>query len=425
MYSAPANKRKTACVLGLGRVGLPTAILLAESGYDVVGVDVDRRVVDAVVEGSAGAREPGLPERLRKALERGGLQAAERPTPADVFLICVPTALASKGTADLSCVASAVESVASAVRPGSLLILESTVPVGTTAGLVCSTLTESGLRPGHDVHVAFCPERVLPGDSLREIVWNDRVVGGLTPASTEAAKQFYQAFAKGEIHCTNAPTAEFTKLAENAYRDLNIAFANELAVLAERHGVDIWTVRKLASRHPRVTIHRPGAGVGGHCIPVDPLFLVQDAPELGRLISCARQINDEMPLYLADRIASDVDAPSATIAVLGVAYKPDVDDARNSPALALIRSLLSRGFEVVASDPLVTEFHYPLRPLEEAIGRADCIVFVTHHSLYRAIDPLWLRALSPARHIFAAVEFLDKRKWADAGFQVRVLGQPE
>src|SRR5207244_621844 len=286
------------CVLGLGYVGLPTASMLATRGFHVYGLDVDEGVVRELAGGRTHISEPDLDTLVQAAVQSGNLRCGTEPAPADVFVIAVPTPVREDRTADLDAVAAAARSVASVLKRGDLVILESTVPPGTTTGLLRHVLERSGLRAGTDFLLAHCPERVLPGNLLVELIANDRIIGGLDAASAKAAADVYRTFATGELIETDATTAELVKLMENTHRDVNIALANEFALIAERVGVDVWNAIKLAGRHPRVRFLRPGPGVGGHCIAVDPWFVVQAAPELARLIATAREVNDGMPAHV-------------------------------------------------------------------------------------------------------------------------------
>lgn len=333
-------------VVGLGYIGLPTAVVLAASGADVAGVDVDADRVEAVNAGRVPFVEPDLAEALGPAVERGSLRAVGTPEPADAYVIAVPTPFTADRRPDLSCVDAAARAIAPLLRGGEVVVVESTVPPGATAR-VGALLTESrpdlsidGSRGRPVVHVAYCPERVLPGRVMAELRSNDRVVGGLTPAAAERARDLYATFCSGEIACTGAATAELTKLAENSFRDVNIAFANELSVVAHALGVDVRELIDLANRHPRVDILSPGTGVGGHCIAVDPWFLVDAAPDATQLVRTAREVNDAKPGWVVARILEAVRGRrSPTIAVLGLAFKADIDDLRGSPAVEVVAEL--------------------------------------------------------------------------------------
>ncbi|MEZ6070295.1 MAG: UDP-N-acetyl-D-mannosamine dehydrogenase [Pirellulales bacterium] len=365
--------KATVCVMGLGYIGLPTASILATRGFDVTGVDVRPDVVDTINQGRIHIEEPDLDILVRSAVGSGQLKAAHEPVAADIFIICVPTPITEDHRPDLSYVEQASKTIKPLVRAGNLIVLESTSPPQTTQNVVVPLAVPDDLTVGEDVFVAHCPERVLPGRILLEAVQNDRVIGGMTPACAERARAFYEEFVAGEIFTTSATAAEVTKLVENSYRDVNIGFANELSMLADRLDVDPLEIIQLANRHPRVNILTPGPGVGGHCISVDPWFLVHAAPDLTPLIRMAREVNDRKPHFLVEHIkklASQFNSP--VIGCLGLAYKADVDDLRESPSLEITRDLIAAGHRVMACDPYVPAERFnefPLHRLEEVVAR--------------------------------------------------------
>ena len=317
---------KKICVLGLGYIGLPTASILGNKGYQVIGVDVKKEAVDTINRGGIHIVEPDLEILTRSAVHSGNLKASLKPEAADAFIICVPTPLVDEGQGgnkvpELKYVEQATESIVPFLKKGNLVILESTSPAGTTHDVVAPILAKSGLKVGEDIYLAYCPERVLPGHILKEAVENDRIIGGFNAKSAEVAEVLYRSFVTGNIFRTNDTTAELCKLAENSFRDVNIAFANELALIAEKHGVNPWELIKLASKHPRVKILNPGPGVGGHCIAVDPWFIVHKDPEITPLIRTARQVNDSMPEVVVKKVkASAKKFKKPVIACLGLAY---------------------------------------------------------------------------------------------------------
>ncbi|AEK73088.1 UDP-N-acetyl-D-mannosamine 6-dehydrogenase [Thermococcus sp. 4557] len=408
-------------VLGLGYIGLPTALLFAASGHEVIGVDVDKRKVELLNSGELPFQEPGLDELFEKA--RGNFRASTQVEESDVFLIAVPTPLDEHTkAADLKYVKSAAEMIWPHLREGNLVILESTVPPNTTERLLIPILEKSGLKAGTDFHVVHCPERAIPGKTIHEMIHNDRIIGGITPESAELAKELYSSFVKGNIYLTDATTAEFVKLIENTYRDVNIALVNELAQIAEEYGINIWEAIELANKHPRVNLHKPGPGVGGHCIAIDPWFVIQDSSN-GKMIALARHVNDTMPNYTLRRVRKmlrGIEYP--TITVFGVAYKGNVDDARETPALRFIRLAENDGLRVKVYDPFVQEFEYPLLSLEEAVKDSDCIVVITDHEVFKFLDPEEIGKLMRHRCAFDARNILDHEKWKRAGFEIRVLG---
>lgn len=411
------------CVLGLGTIGLPTAVMFASCGDRVVGVDTNAVVRNSVNAGEIGTEEPGLQELLRQVLAAGRLVASDTVLEADAFVVAVPTPLTPDHRPELSNVVEACGMVAARLRPGNLVVVESTVPPGATETAIAGALEVSGLRAGKDFFLAHCPERVLPGAILREIVENSRIVGGIDAESAQRAAQLYGAFVKGDIQVTDASTAEIAKLAENTYRDVNIALANELARVAERAGVDVWRVIELANNHPRVDLHLPGPGVGGHCIPVDPWFLVASAPEEVQLIPASRRINDAQPRLVARRVADMVGhRRGAKVALLGASYKADVADSRETPALDIIDELERAGLTVAVHDPLVRNLAHPLVTLESALTGADIAVLAVNHRAFESMDPEYVGRLMRNRVIFDTRNCLVVEHWKSAGFQVSVLG---
>jgi UDP-N-acetyl-D-mannosaminuronic acid dehydrogenase len=375
------------CVVGLGYIGLPTAAVLASRGYTIHGVEVDARAAEIINSGHAHIVEPDLDILVRAAVETRKLRAHPLPAEADVFLICVPTPIAPGHVPDLSYVEKATESLCPYLRPGNLVILESTSPPGTTEKIAEIVARRSQLQPG-ELHFAHAPERVLPGQILREVVQNDRIVGGLDAASSERCAEFYRTFVAGQVHITTARMAETVKLVENAYRDVNIAFANELSLLADALSLDVWDLIALANRHPRVKILNPGPGVGGHCIAVDPWFLVHTAPELTPLMRQARLTNSAKPAWVIERIVRRAARlKHARIACLGLAYKPDIDDLRESPALEVVQHLAATGeYDLRVVEPnLRSHAEFTLLPLAEALEGADIVVFLVAHREFKTI----------------------------------------
>jgi UDP-N-acetyl-D-mannosaminuronic acid dehydrogenase len=414
------------CILGLGYIGLPTASMFAVAGQTVIGVDPDPRVRQTLEAGRLPIEEPELETLVTAALKSGHLQVRAAPEAADAFIIAVPTPLhAAGGRADLSFVERAARDIVPFVRRGNLVVLESTVPPGTTRDVLAPILAATGLVPGRDVHVAHCPERVLPGRILLELVQNDRLAGGLTPACAEQAAALYGAFVKGTIVRTDATTAETVKVMENTYRDVNVALANEFALIAEHVGVDVWEAIRLANLHPRVSILRPGPGVGGHCIAVDPWFLAAAAPDAARLIRTAREVNDGMPEHVLDRL-SDLARPPASVALLGVTYKAEVDDVRESPALRVAELAVARGYDVRLCDPHLSAetrgLPAPLLPFEQAVRDAEAVVLLVDHSAFRDLDIDLVGALVKRKHVFDARAALDHDEWRARGFSIATLG---
>lgn len=371
-------------VVGLGYIGLPTALLLAKNGHEVVGFDVDAKKIEGLERRKLPFVETGMEELFAEARPRFHPVAVLESC--DAYIIAVPTPVTPDHRCDLSYVEKVMERVAHILKRGDLVVLESTVAPGTTEGLVKNILERTGLRAGADFSLAYASEKAIPGSTIHEMIHNDRIIGGIDDASREKTKDIYGSFVHGEILLTDCKTAETVKLVENAYRDVNIAFANELARVAPKIGVNAWDVIALANRHPRVHVHAPGPGVGGHCIALDPWFLIEQDVAITKAMQEARRINDAMPGLVAtaaDKLARKYG--TKTIGVLGVAYKKNVDDARETPALPIIRGLQAKGYEVVAHDPHVQAFHVPLSPLEELLARADGVIVVTDHDAYRGL----------------------------------------
>lgn len=380
-------KSKTINVIGLGYIGLPTAALLASEGYSVYGTDISKHAVDTINRGEIHIVEPDLDALVRSAVIGGRLKASTLPQAGDVYMICVPTPFHESGAIpqpNIDYVLAATRSIATFVKSGDLVILESTSPVGTTEQLE-AVLREAGAKV-ENVHIAYCPERVLPGKIMTELVANDRVVGGLTPAATKAVAEFYRTFVRGEILETDSKTAEMCKLTENSFRDVNIAFANELSLICDKEGINVWNLIQLANRHPRVNILQPGAGVGGHCIAVDPWFIVARDVENAKLIRTARQVNNRKTDWVIEKIkiaAADSAAKTGrkpTIACLGLAFKPDIDDLRESPALHVALALKSQGYNVISVEPNIDSHDsFTIVELEQALKSADVIAVLVKH----------------------------------------------
>lgn len=383
-----SNEMKKVCVVGLGYIGLPTASLLGTKGYQVLGVDVSQHVVDTINKGEIHIVEPDLDILVKSAVQSGNLTAALQPSEADVFVIAVPTPFTGNKIPDLSYVEKATQSICAYVRPGNLVILESTSPVGTTDEVVAKILSDYGHAVGTDVFVAHCPERVLPGRILIELVENDRVVGGVNEISTQKAVEFYEEFVRGDVLATTAKTAEMVKLTENSFRDVNIAFANEISMIAEADNINTWEVIALANRHPRVNILQPGPGVGGHCIAVDPWFIVHRTPEYARLIRTAREVNDHKPEWVLERVRRKAEKfKNPVIACLGLAFKADVDDLRESPAMDIVRRLRDEniGQLLICEPNLKSHRDFDLVNTDVAIKEADIVLLLVDHKSFKKL----------------------------------------
>ena len=375
------------CVVGLGYIGLPTAAVLGSRGYKIHGVEINPAAVEMINSGKAHIVEPDLDILVRAVVTTGNLKAFTEPAESDIFMICVPTPLTKDNKPQLDFVRSATKAIVPFLKPGNLVILESTSPPGTTELIESIVLEESDFQSG-EIYFAHAPERVLPGKILREVVENDRIIGGIDDASTEKAADFYASFVTGKLLKTHCRTAETAKLVENAFRDTNIAFANELSLFSDKMGLDVWELIRLANHHPRVDILNPGPGVGGHCIAVDPWFLVDCAPEETRLIRTAREVNEAKPTWVVDRVVAKAEKfKSPTIACLGLAYKPDIDDLRESPAVKIVKDLQARsiGKLLIVEPNLEAHKQFELFPLDHALEAADIVLILVGHLPFLSI----------------------------------------
>lgn len=407
-----SKKPSSVSVIGLGYIGLPTAAMFASRKVKVIGVDVNQHAVDTINQGKIHIVEPELDMIVRAVVTEGYLSATTKPQPAEAFLVAVPTPFKGDHEPDLAYIQAAAESIAPVLAKGNIVILESTSPVGTTEKMVSwLAAARPDLRfPGTgeadiDVNIAYCPERVLPGQVVRELVQNDRIIGGLTPACAKRAVEIYEVFVQGRLIVSTARTAEMCKLTENAFRDVNIAFANELSLICEKLDVDVWELIRLANHHPRVNILQPGCGVGGHCIAVDPWFIVDKTPDEARIIRTAREINDNKPHWVKHKVESAVadlvaktgrNKQDINIACFGLSFKPDIDDLRESPALEIALSLASSHDGTVfavepnveVAPPGLAEAGVEFLSFDQAIVKADVLVLLVDHKVFRAIKPV-------------------------------------
>ena len=385
------NQNKKICVIGLGYIGLPTAALLANRGYDVHGVDVVESTVNTINQGKIHIVEPELDTFVKSAVNSGKLKASLKPDFADVFIIAVPTPFHSGYVPNVDYVVSATKSIVPYIQERNIVILESTSPVGTTE-LVEKTLKEENIDTSK-LYIAHCPERVLPGKIMKELVENDRIVGGLTQKATEKTVEFYNTFVSGEVLSTDARTAEMAKLTENSFRDTNIAFANELSMLCDKFDINVWELISLANRHPRVNILQPGAGVGGHCIAVDPWFIVHAGGETAKMIRTAREINTYKTEWVIEKIKNAAlkfevqNGRKAKVACMGLAFKPDIDDLRESPALHITRRLKADGLDILAVEPNIENHkEFEIINYKDAIKQADIVTFLVAHKEFKNLD---------------------------------------
>ena len=383
-----------ACFMGLGYIGLPTAIIAAGSGIQVIGVDVNPKVVEMTNRGVIHIVEPGLQELCSEVVESGKLKASDVPEESDVYLIVVPTPFKGNHEPDISYVEAATRMVAPFLKKGDLFVIESTSPVGTTEKMANLLYA---LRPELEgkIYIAYCPERVLPGNVIYELVHNDRVIGGMDEASTRKAMEFYGQFVKGTLHPTNSKTAEMCKLTENSSRDVQIAFANELSFICDKAGINVWELIDLANRHPRVNILRPGCGVGGHCIAVDPYFITAEFPMESRMISTARETNNYKAFWCAEKVRNAMlrfelkHGRKPAVAMMGLAFKPDIDDLRESPAKGITTKVLQscNNADIMVVEPNVSEHKlFKLTPYKEAYEKADIVVFLVNHREFAGLN---------------------------------------
>ena len=409
---------QTITILGLGYIGLPTALLFAKAGLTVKGVDINKNVVDSLNKGYIHLEEKGLAELFNDV--KDNFSATTTVGPSNVFLIAVPTPLKkSIHVSDLAYVRAAFEMIYPHLKKGNLVILESTVTPGASEKLGIPILEKSGLKAG-EFFYAHCPERAIPGKTLDEMVHNDRIIGGFNLESASVTRELYKSYVKGNIYTCDIKTAEFAKLIENTYRDVNIALANELAKIADTAGINVWEAIALANKHPRVNILNPGPGVGGHCIAVDPWFLTENSSKWG-IIQLAREINDAMPNYVLQLIRSLlVGVKDPVITIFGVAYKGNVDDTRETPALKLIKLAENEGYCVKCYDPHIKQFEYPCLPIEQAVDGSDCIIIITDHDEFKKINPAVLGMRR--RNILDTRNILDHTLWQKSGFHIKTLG---
>ena len=419
--------KKSICVVGLGYIGLPTAVMFANHGHQVHGVDVNEKAISMIQNKQLHIEENGLQERLNSAIDAGTLTVSTKPIKADVFIIAVPSPIKADKTADLEYVRQATASTVPFLEQGNLVILESTVPPRTVEDVMMPELIKSNLEIGTELFVSHSPERVIPGKVFQELVSNDRIIGGINEESARQTTILYKSFVEGNMHETDATTAELVKVMENTYRDVNIAFANELAKIAQNIGVNVWEAIKLANFHPRVNIHFPGPGVGGHCIAVDPWFLVELDPEQAKMIHLARQTNDGMPSYTAQLTADILNAKGIEdpkIAVLGLAFKGNIDDMRESPSVEVVEQLIDRKMNLMAFDPHIKTNNLSEQTQEQnlALSGASAILILTDHQAFKDLNPNDIKSQMKTHVIIDTKNCINRETWEAAGFDVYLLG---
>ncbi len=432
--------KKSVCILGIGYIGLPTAAMFASNGHRTVGVDLNRKVVDALNNGEITIEEPGLDKLVKDAVTSGNLKGSTIPLPSDAYIIAVGTPISEDKKADLKAVTSAAEVIVPLLKKGDIVVLESTCPPGTITDVLVPILEKSGLDADIDLFVAHCPERVLPGKILAELVENNKIIGGLNAASCEAVKDLYTSFVKGDIILTDATTAEMCKLMENTFRDVNIALANELALICEKLGINAWEVIKLSNKHPRVNLHSPGPGVGGHCIAVDPWFIVEKQPELARIINLSRDTNDGMPAHVRDLSVrmlngeftggaqsvplDEMPGQPKKVLILGITYKPNIDDIRESPILKLIDLLKDeKNISVAVYDHHADAKYSSESDLYKAAEDSSLIILGVNHKEFAEIDFTRIKAAMKEPNILDTRNFWDGQELKKMGFNYYLLGK--
>jgi len=410
---------KKICILGMGYIGLPTACMMANNGFSVLGIDVNDEIINKLNSGHLHIEEPDLEEVFKKAFYEKKLSVSKQVEKCDVYIIAVPTPVKKNNKAELKYVVEAAEMIRDFVSEGSLVILESTSPPGTTRNIVGDIITKkTGLIAGKDYFLAFCPERVLPGKIIYELINNDRVIGGIDEKSANLAKEVYGSFVKGNMHLTTLETSEFVKLAENTYRDINIAFANEIADICEDYKINVWDVIKFANMHPRVNILNPGPGVGGHCIAIDPWFILENINRKDTLIEKCRNINNARPYIISKKILNILnESKNPKVTIFGITYKENVGDTRESPALEIMEVLTKNGVNVNVYDPVVTNFKGKLQNLEDSLKDSDLLLLFVGHEQYKSVSLNYIAGLMRNKNIFDTRNFYSQAEVEKTGLK--------
>ena len=415
-------------VIGLGYIGLPTAAIFAKAGMKVLGYDINSKIINVLNEGKIIIEEPGLGELVKQVVNSGNLKGINEIEESDVFIITVPTPINKDKTANMTYVKEVAKSIITKLKKGNVVILESTSSPGFTEDILVPILRESGLEIGKEVFVAHSPERVLPGKILQELIENDRIIGGINEESTEVVKEIFNIFVKGQIFTTDSKTAEMCKLMENTYRDVNIALANELAISCEEIGINAWDVIRLANKHPRVNIHQPGPGVGGHCLAVDPWFVVEKQSE-PKIIKLAREINDNMPNHVLNKLIEMFPDNDTKIAILGLTYKPNIDDVRESPILNLVSLLMEKTkYKLSLHDPHASRDNLEVGDimtdsLYDAVENANILILGVNHDEYKNLDFDKIGSLMKEKHIYDTRNFFDEDLLIKLGYKMTLLGR--
>lgn len=415
--------KKKICIVGLGYIGLPTATMFSCYGHKVIGVDVNEKVVNNINKGKIIIEEPNLEELVEDVVKKGNLIASILPKESDVFIISVPTPIKDDKTSDMSYVISATKSIVKYLKEGNIVVLESTSPVGTTEEVVKPIIEESGLKVGRDIMLGYCPERVIPGKIIYELKNNDRVIGGIDKKSAEEIRKIYKTIVDGNIYLTDCKTAELCKLMENTYRDVNIALSNELLLICDKLNINVWEVIEYSNKHPRVNLHTPGPGVGGHCLAVDPWFIIEKEPELSNIIKSSRLLNDSMPEYVYNKIDKILQKDkSKKITILGITYKANTDDMRESPIIKLIDKLLKNNYNVKVFDPYIKDFQINCQSILEACKDSDLLILGVNHDYFKNLPLDEIKTTMKGNLILDIRNFLDKEEVEKSGFIYKLLG---
>ena len=415
--------KKKICIVGLGYIGLPTATMFSCYGHKVIGVDVNEKVVNNINKGKIIIEEPNLEELVEDVVKKGNLIASISPKESDVFIISVPTPIKDDKTSDMSYVISATKSIVKYLKEGNIVVLESTSPVGTTEEVVKPIIEESGLKVGRDIMLGYCPERVIPGKIIYELKNNDRVIGGIDKKSAEEIRKTYKTIVDGNIYLTDCKTAELCKLMENTYRDVNIALSNELLLICDKLNINVWEVIEYSNKHPRVNLHTPGPGVGGHCLAVDPWFIIEKEPELSNIIKSSRLLNDSMPEYVYNKIDKILQKDkSKKITILGITYKANTDDMRESPIIKLIDKLLKNNYNVKVFDPYIKDFQINCQSILEACKDSDLLILGVNHDYFKNLPLDEIKTTMKGNLILDTRNFLDKEEVEKSGFIYKLLG---
>lgn len=415
--------KKKICIVGLGYIGLPTATMFSCYGHKVIGVDVNEKVVNNINKGKIIIEEPNLEELVEDVVKKGNLIASISPKESDVFIISVPTPIKDDKTSDMSYVISATKSIVKYLKEGNIVVLESTSLVGTTEEVVKPIIEESGLKVGRDIMLGYCPERVIPGKIIYELKNNDRVIGGIDKKSAEEIRKIYKTIVDGNIYLTDCKTAELCKLMENTYRDVNIALSNELLLICDKLNINVWEVIEYSNKHPRVNLHTPGPGVGGHCLAVDPWFIIEKEPELSNIIKSSRLLNDSMPEYVYNKIDKILQKDkSKKITILGITYKANTDDMRESPIIKLIDKLLKNNYNVKVFDPYIKDFQINCQSILEACKDSDLLILGVNHDYFKNLPLDEIKTTMKGNLILDTRNFLDKEEVEKSGFIYKLLG---